>query len=45
MACDVEEMWRDIKNVVIEHVSRGDLDDYTLSEYLGRAVSRDYKVG
>ena len=45
MACDVEEMWRDIKNVVIEHVSRGNPDDETLSEYLGRTVSRDYRVG
>ena len=45
MAPCVEEMWSDIKSVVIEHVSQDSPDDYTLAEYLGRTVSRDYQVG
>ena len=45
MAPGVEEMWSDIKSVVIEHVSQDSPDDYTLAEYLGRTVSRDYMVG
>ena len=44
MACDKEEMWSDVKNVVIKHVSDGNPGDYALAEYLGRTVSRDYKV-
>ena len=44
MASDKEELWRDVKKVVIKHVSDGNPGDYALAEYLGRTVSRDYKV-
>ena len=45
MACDKEKMWSDVKNVVVKHVSDDNPGDYTLAEYLGRTVSRDYQVG
>ena len=44
MACDKEKMWSDVKNVVVKHVSDDNPGDYTLAEYLGRTVSRDYMV-
>ena len=44
MASDKEEMWSDVKNVVIKHVSDGNPVDYALAEYLGRTVFNDYRV-
>ena len=39
-----EEIWRNIKDVVVEHVKDNNPDDGTLAEYLGKIVATDYKV-
>ena len=39
-----EEIWSNIKDVVVKHVIDGNPDDGTLAEYLGKIVATDYKV-
>ena len=39
-----EEIWSNIKDVVVKHVMDDNPDDGTLAEYLGKMVAIDYKV-
>ena len=39
-----EELWSNIKDIVVKHVTDDNPDDGTLAEYLGKIVATDYKV-
>ena len=45
MESDKDKMWYDAQKIVTKHVLDGNPDDDTLAEYLGKTVSRDYRVG